>query len=424
MRVQLNTFGTEGDIRPFVALAKRLVSAGHDAAVCTSEGYAPLVAGNSGSGVEHLAMDDTARQLIRDAMPSMRGPRDSPRLLRQMLASMRQMMADEWRAAQSWRPDVIVYHPKCLGALHIADRLDIPAALSLPLPFFTSTSAYPIPCIAHWPLGGRANRASYQFNKVTMLAYGGMINAFRRDVLGLAARRRLDDVLHRDDGSPVPILYAYSPHLVPVPDDYPDHAHVTGPWFDEPDPGWMPPADLERFLAAGPPPVYLGFGSMGFARHATDHTDHLLRALLGAGQRVVLATGWGGLTATSGATGPSDQVHTIEAVPHGWLFPRTAAVIHHGGSGTTSAGLAAGRPTLICPYLGDQPFWGHRVHVLGAGPPPIPQKRINGDRAKRAIQQLADPAVRHAAGQLGQLVTRENGIADAIRIICRLGSTT
>jgi sterol 3beta-glucosyltransferase len=244
-----------------------------------------------------------------------------------------------------------------------------------------------------------------------------MINSFRQDILGLAARPRLDDLLHRDDGSPVPILYAYSRHLVPVPKDYPDYAHVTGAWFDEPDPRWTAPDELASFLAAGPPPVYLGFGSMGFGRHAGRHTDDLLRALLGSGQRVVLATGWGGLSATA----MSSEVHTIDAVPHSWLFPRTAAVIHHGGSGTTAAGIRAGRPSLICPHLGDQPFWGHRVHSLGAGPAPIPAKRISVRRAQHALGSLVDPAVQRAAGALGELIGREDGVNRAIDVIGRLG---
>ena len=172
MRVQLNTFGTEGDIRPFVALAQGLTKAGHEAAVCTSDGYGPIV---NGGGVEQLSMDDTARALIKTAMPSMHGPSDSMKIIQQMRPAMRQMMHDEWTAAQAWKPDLIVYHPKCLGALHIAERLAIPAAVSLPLPFFTPTRAFPIPFIGRWPLGARANRASYAFNNVTMLAYGSMI---------------------------------------------------------------------------------------------------------------------------------------------------------------------------------------------------------------------------------------------------------
>ena len=222
------------------------------------------------------------------------------------------------RPSLAARPDRLP--PKCLAALHIAERLDVPAAVSLPLPFFTRTSAFPIPFIGHWPLGARANRASYAFNNVTMLAYGSMINAFR-DRLGLSPRPRLDTLLGRDDGTPVPVLYSFSRHLVPVPDDYPDHVHVTGPWFDDQPPNWPPPRDLERFLAAGTPPVYVGFGSMGFGRKNEARTRLLLDAVTRGGHRALIATGWGGL-----ATNPDDlrggQVHVIESVPHDWLFRR------------------------------------------------------------------------------------------------------
>lgn len=413
MRIQINTFGTEGDIRPFVALARGLTAAGHQAAICTADGYGPLV---TGGGVEHLALDDTARILIKMAMPTMGGPSGSVQLLRRMIAAMRQMIQDEWAAAQAWKPDVIVYHPKCLGALHIAERLDLPAVVSLSLPFFTPTGAFPIPFIGHWPLGARANRASYLFNNVTMLAYGAMINNFRRQTLGLAARPRIDNLLSRDDGSPVPVLYSFSRHIVPVPDDYPGHAHVTGSWFDDRTVTWEPSPELEHFLAAGDPPVYVGFGSMGFGRSSQQRTELLLRTLIDTGHRVIMATGWGGLTATTGGI-PADQVQVVESIPHDWLFPRTRAVIHHGGAGTTGAGLRAGRPTLICPVLGDQPFWGHQVHRIGAGPAPIPQRRLTKDRFESAVHQLADDRIRRNAADLGQLIHAEDGIAKAIAVI-------
>ena len=412
MRVQLNTFGTEGDIRPFVALAQGLTKAGHEAAVCTSDGYGPIV---NGGGVEQLSMDDTARALIKTAMPSMHGPSDSMKIIQQMRPAMRQMMHDEWTAAQAWKPDLIVYHPTCLGALHIAERLAIPAAVSLPLPFFTPTRAFPIPFIGRWPLGARANRASYAFNNVTMLAYGSMINAFRR-TLGLHRRRRIDDLLSRDDGAPVPVLYSFSRHLVPVPDDYPDHVHVTGPWFTEQATGWQPPPDLERFLAAGTPPVYIGFGSMGFGGGRHQRTRILLNALIGGGHRVIVATGWGGLGLPADEV-PGALVHVTESIPHDWLFPRTSAVIHHGGAGTTIAGLRAGRPTLICPVVGDQSFWGHQVHRLGAGPAPIPLRRLTSQRLASAVRTLADDHIRRRARTLGTLIRSEDGIAEAISVV-------
>jgi len=185
-----------------------------------------------------------------------------------MSAAMRSALLDQWEAACQFRPSLLVYHPKMLGGLHIAERLQVPAVVSLPLPFLTPTRAFPIPFVAHWPFGGSANKLSYQFNRVTAVAYGGMINSFRRETLGLSAMSRWSDYLRFPDGRPVPVLYGFSSHVVPVPEDYPGHAHVTGYWFlDEPE-TWHPPTDLVDFLAAGEPPVYIGFGSMGFGKHA------------------------------------------------------------------------------------------------------------------------------------------------------------
>mgnify|MGYP001228339113 CR=1 FL=1 len=411
VRVLIHAFGTEGDVRPFVALATGLTGAGHQSAICTPTGFTDLLTAHK---VEHLPMDNAGLELIQTVMPSMRGAADSYQLARRMQAAMRQMMLDEWAAARSWRPDVIVYHPKCLGALHIAERLDLPAFISLPLPFFTPTAAFPIPFIGRWPLGGAANKASYAFNHATMLMYGSMINTFRTDTLGLRRTPRTDALLSRRDGTPVPALYPFSTHLVPRPADYPDHAHITGPWTLDTDPAWTPPADLARFLDAGDAPVYVGFGSMGFGKNAAQRTARIVHALTNHRRRVLLATGWGGLTRYTDA----EQVHTIRSVPHDWLFPRTAAVIHHGGSGTTHAGLGAGRPTLICPFIGDQSFWGHRVHDLGAGPGPIPSWKITDARLHPAIDRLLnDCDLRARAQQLGDQLSRENGIYSAVQAI-------
>ena len=162
MRILILTFGTRGDVQPYVALAHAAIAAGHEAAVCTAEGFRPLV---EDADVPYLHMSNDMLDLIQTEMPTMSGAADSFRLIRRMTAAMRASLLDQWRAAQTFEPDLLVYHPKSLGGLHIAERLQIPVAVSLPLPFFTPTRAFPIPFIARWPLGGTANRLSYQFNR-------------------------------------------------------------------------------------------------------------------------------------------------------------------------------------------------------------------------------------------------------------------
>jgi sterol 3beta-glucosyltransferase len=417
VRVLILTFGTLGDVRPFVALAKGLRAAGHDAAVCTAEGFRSLVVG---AGVAYLHMGNEMLDLVQSEMPRMGGVSDALRLVSRMSAAMRSALLDQWQAACEFRPSLLVYHPKMLGGLHIAERLQMPAVASLPLPFLTPTRAFPIPFIAHWPFGGPANKLSYQFNRFTAVAYGGMINSFRRETLGLSAMSRWSDYLRFPDGRPVPVLYGFSSHVVPVPEDYPVHAHVTGYWFlDEPE-TWHPPTELVDFLAAGAAPVYIGFGSMGFGKHARTRGQIVVGAVEKAGVRAVVATGWGGLEVGS----LPDGVHVVDAVPHAWLFPRTVAVVHHGGAGTTAAGLLAARPTLVCPVLGDQGFWAQRVRDLGVGPAPLPVRRLSVDELADRLRLLRRVAsYRRRAWAVSEELWTEDGVASAAGILEKISST-
>ena len=209
------------------------------------------------------------------------------------------------------------------------------------------------------------------------------------------------------------MLYPYSRHVVPTPDDYPPTAHVTGYWFLD-EPRWQPSPDLVDFLDSGARPVYIWFGSMGFGKGADERRAAVLTALHANRLRGIVATGWGGITA--GDSG-SDDVLVVDSVPHDWLFPRVAAVVHHGGAGTTAAGLRTGRPTLICPFLGDQPFWGARIHTLGAGPAPLPHRQLTTRLTERLGQLASNPGYRRRASELGARIRTENGPASAVAVL-------
>jgi UDP:flavonoid glycosyltransferase YjiC (YdhE family) len=210
-----------------------------------------------------------------------------------------------------------------------------------------------------------------------------------------------------------PILYGYSPSVIPKPSDWDDHTHVTGYWFLDPDDDWTPPAALAEFLQAGPPPVYVGFGSMS-SRKPEQTADLILRAIAQAKQRAIMLSGWGGLHKED----LPDTVLMVDSVPFSWLFPRVAAVVHHGGAGTTSAGLRAGVPTVVIPFFGDQPFWGQRVAELGVGPAPIPRRRLTAERLAQAmLRAVTDPAMRQHAANLGARIRAEDGIAGAVAVV-------
>jgi UDP:flavonoid glycosyltransferase YjiC (YdhE family) len=212
-----------------------------------------------------------------------------------------------------------------------------------------------------------------------------------------------------------PILYGFSPTVVPKPADWGERIHVTGYWFLERPSDWQPPADVADFIRSGPPPVYVGFGSMG-NRDPREVTEIVLDALDRCRQRGVILTGWGGL---SRADLP-DNVFGIESMPFDWLFPRMSAVVHHGGAGTTSAGLRAGVPSVIVPFFADQPFWAERVCRLGVGPGPVHRKRLTAERLARAISiAVNDSRMRDRAGEIGERIRGEDGVAAAVHFIDR-----
>lgn len=216
----------------------------------------------------------------------------------------------------------------------------------------------------------------------------------------------------------LPVLYGFSPSVVPKPSDWDADVHVTGYWFLDSSEGWSPPDELEGFLMSGPPPVYIGFGSMG-NRKPQETADLVVRALERCNQRAVLLSGWGGMQSED----LPDSMFMIDSIPHTWLFPRMAAIVHHGGAGTTAAGLRAGVPSIVVPFFGDQPFWGQRVMELGVGPAPVPRKSLTVERLASAIEKaVSDQEMHLRAAQLGEKIRAEDGVARAVEIIQRTSS--
>src|SRR5579883_2428946 len=238
-----------------------------------------------------------------------------------------------------------------------------------------------------------------------------VVNRARRDALDLPPYPLLGPIRQTTGGQR---LYGYSRHVVPRPPDWGERHHITGYWFlDEPD--YQPAPDLEAFLAAGPPPVYIGFGS----NHEPDPaamTRLVLRAVELAGVRVLLSTGWGAMEEVVG----NPHVLSIGSVPHNWLFRQTAGVVHHGGAGTTGSAIRAGVPSVAVTYFSDQPFWGRRILALGVGPHPIPRQRLTAARLAEALRALVgDPAMRERAARLGALLRAEDGVGQAVAVFQR-----
>jgi UDP:flavonoid glycosyltransferase YjiC (YdhE family) len=213
--------------------------------------------------------------------------------------------------------------------------------------------------------------------------------------------------------SEVPFIYGFSPSVVPRPANWGPAIQIAGYWFLDESQDYEPPAALLSFLDAGPPPVYVGFGSM--VDHERETMTRLVAEAVGlAGQRAILLSGWSEL----GAANLPDFIFQVASVPHDWLFPRVAAVVHHGGAGTTAAGLRAGKPTVVVPFFADQAFWAWRVHQLSAGPKWIPRKRLTAGKLAAAIRRAVnDAAIRERASDLGERIRAEDGMQTAVGLI-------
>ena len=418
MRILLLTTGTRGDVQPFIALGQRLKQNGHDVALCTNSSFSSFV---ERQGLEYrylnndlveLAQGQIGRKAMEDwggLAGRLRWMAEAARLFKPIF---RKTLREEWEVAQD--AEVIIYNPQSVGGFHIAEALGVPGIMADALPTWVPTNAFPSFTVPDLGLGRLYNRMSYRLGPLMIGSmFGSVVKQWRSETLKLPPRSRFGGELAKTDGRPLPVLYSFSRHVLPPPADWPEHINVTGYWVLDETHDWRPTPELLNFLDAGPPPVFVGFGSMG-GRDPARTTRLVLEALAQAGQRGLLVTGWGGLEMEK----PPENVFKVENASYTWLFPRMAAVVHHGGAGTTGAGLQAGKPTVICPFVADQPFWGRRVAALGAGPPPIPQRKLTVDNLASAIRQaVTDARMQKRAADLGEKIRAEDGARLAASLI-------
>ena len=419
-RILVFTYGTRGDVEPFLALAKGLQQAGHDVRFATSSRFRGFV---EEFGVSFFPMSDTSLAAIEspDGKVMLEGSsglyqriRAGIRLARKSGPINDTLMQETWEAAADFQPDIIVFSSKMFGAPHVAEKLKVPAVFGTLQPMIVPTKSFPAMGLPRLPFPGY-NRLSYS---LVTKSFGMMrkgVNRFRKNTLDLAPVRSNRDVLLPPGAGTIPLLHAYSESVVPRPNDWPETAVVTGYWRLEKDTRYAPFPELQSFLDDGPPPVFIGFGSMTSADPKVLG-DLATGALRKAGQRGVIAKGWAELEVAA-----DDNIIAIPPVPYDWLFPRMAAIVHHGGAGTTSEGFYAGVPCVICPFFGDQPGWAQLSVRLGVGAGPVPRKRLTEDRLARAINDAtSSPRLRDTAKALAARLREEDGVARAVEIITQM----
>jgi len=402
MRILIVTAGSRGDVAPFTGLGQRLHQAGHHVALAAHDRFADLV---RDAGLEHRALpgDPVELSRARTAAPS-------PQAAQSVFAAFLDQLGEGVLAAVAAGTDLVLtaFGPAPISRV-VAEGSAIPS-VGVYLAPGVPTGEFPPP---GWPATGHPSPADNldagrQLLTRTDALYGDVVRRLR-------ARLDLPPAGAHGSNPPDdwPICHGFSPAVVPRPADWPAAVQVTGYWWPATPPRWRPPAPLVDFLQAGPPPVFVGFGSM-----TPDH-DRLHEAGATAvhrvGVRAVVQAGWAGLAPAG------DDILPVGDVPHEWLFPQVAAVVHHAGAGTTGAGLRAGVPAVAVPVLVDQPFWADRLHQLGVAPRPLPMHELTADTLTDALRTcLRRSAYRDHAAHLAGRIRAEDGPARVLSVITQL----
>ncbi|MBM3179234.1 MAG: glycosyltransferase family 1 protein [Chloroflexi bacterium] len=413
MHITIFGAGSQGDIQPCLRLGKGLQNSGFQILLAAPQNFAGLI-GEQGvpfyslrGDVQKIMSSETGQSFMENGNTNLF---QSIRAMRKMVGQVAIQMAEDVLDACRDASALITLAVFAPFGKTIAEICGIPLILVEPTPVLP-TRNFPAPgWIVQKNLGGIHNRLSgFVMLNVIWQWYRPFVNEFR-ERFGL--RRMNASDFHHILNSTI-LLSAYSPKVIPHPRDWSDNVHITGHWFQDSQSVWQPSVELENFLAQGESPVYVGFGSMAGC-DPERLTALVLEALSKSGQRGVLATGWGGLNTTNAPK----HVFVLDSAPHGWLFPRMSAVVHHGGAGTTAEGLRAGMPTVIVPFIVDQRFWGERLYEIGVGVKPMPAKGLTADKLAESIHRAVSEAqIRQRAESLGKMIRSEDGIGNAVKIV-------
>jgi UDP:flavonoid glycosyltransferase YjiC (YdhE family) len=413
MRCTLVAIGPRGDVQPMLALGAGLRAAGVHVSVATHAEFADQVRAHGLElrvlqGDAALFFGGAAGVAIRDRLADARAFR---RFFNSYLLPFYDTLLREVSDACA-DADVVIGWPWTRFLTSIADRFRIPVFVASAYPpLHLPTTAFPNPFQSTSAIADAASiRRSWRLAYPALQMGDASLNRWRQQTLGLPPIGWREDLrrLRR-----LPHLLGFSPAVLPRPADWAPWVDVTGFWFADAAADYTPPPELRAFLDAGPPPVAIGFSSQ-----VVRDGEALARAVIdGVGQsglRAVLLGGYGALARVA----PTAQVCPVPSVPHAWLFPRVAAVVHHGGSGSTAEALRAGVPNMAVPFGYDQPLWGARLAALGVGPAPIAASALTADALAAALRQLTtDAGMGTRAAAVGKVIRSEDGVGRAVRMV-------
>lgn len=413
MRIVIIATGLWGDVRPNVVLGQALQKEGYEVLIVAT---APYQAWIESRGLGYVGVSLDMQGMLDIVMGGDGGLLYSIQALNTVRKDIIPtfVKAGKEVAAVMREGDVLIADELVSFLLNGVVEKYKPRLIHVNMQPQAITNQFPAmgqPILPDWmPLRSAYNRLSYGISRrSTWLMQGSVGNQIRAKYLDLPKQTWAKQKLLLDS---TPSLILASRHIVPPPADWPPHHHVTGYLFDN-DSDWQAPPDLLDFLAAGEKPVCIGFCTMPIRKPAAT-TQAIIEAVRHSGRRAILLSNW----ADIGSMEMPKDVFLFKYAPHHWLFPKIAAVVHHGGAGTAAEALRAKVPSVTVPFYLDQPFWGQRLYELGVGTKPIPRAKLTAKSLAAAIREATSNRDMQArAAELGRKIDAEDGIGAAVAAV-------
>lgn len=406
MKFNIVTIGSRGDVQPFIALCKELKLRGHEAKITTFINFKDFI---EEEGIEFAPLAGDAVEVIRLLIGENVSSFEYFRNLSILLNPVKEQFFHDLEESCKGVDAVLC---STLGTVvyHVAEKMNLPLFRVAFCPL-DPTKEFPAMTAPYLPGFHLYNRFTFWMgDRLWSRATRKLCNDWREE-LGLERVAFGKFPYRKLHGKEIPTLYAYSSLISPKPKEYKEYHHLTGFWINELEEDYVPDKGLQEFLEKGEKPIYIGFGSI-VGKDFKKLFDIVMESLRITGKRAILSSGWGSL---EGVDVP-DTVYQIKSVPHEWLFTKVAAVVHHGGAGTTAAGV----PSVIVPFGGDQPFWGRQLYKMNIGTKPILRKHLTVKRFSEAIMEATSNQGMIAEAKLvGQKLREENGAKNAVSVIER-----
>jgi len=412
MRITFLTLGSRGDVQPYVALAKELIKSGHEAIVCTGHTFEKFIEEN-GVGFHKASADLMAILESKEGKEVFNGGSYN---IFKMLKFAKEVITPVYRSSMddfldaSKGSDIIIYHPKALGAVDIAEYLNIPCICMPPVPIMYPIEEFPNFIIsANKNFGPFLNKLTYKVTSLGESSYMKQINDFRAKSLNLP-KRKMGELIFKVKGKDIPIIYPISSFLFKEVQSWKERVFLSGFFFLDIGEAKID-KELESFLENGKDPIVVSFSSMPL-KNPTVFKEKLVKALKETNNRAIVLTGTSGMTFEN-----EKNILGVEKAPHRLIFKKAKGIIHHGGVGTMSEALLSGVPQLIMPFTTDQPFWAHRLHAKGYSITPLREKNLVTSDLVKALKEMENEKYIKNAKDIKNIIESENGLSNAVKYI-------